>query len=109
MERQPTKSILATGDQPVSFVELFFDLVFVYAITQVVHLMHGYFDWVHVGKAILVFGWSGGPGHNSRGHLMQPILKIILCSSERWPQQPLRFLWQSVCQNHLQDHLYGLQ
>ena len=55
MERQPTKSILATGDQPVSFVELFFDLVFVYAITQVVHLMHGYFDWVHVGKAILVF------------------------------------------------------
>lgn len=55
MERQPTKSILAIGDQPVSFVELFFDLVFVYAITQVVHLMHGAFDWAHVGKAILVF------------------------------------------------------
>ena len=55
MERHPTKSILATRDHPVSFVELFFDLVFVYAITQVVHLMHGAFDWAHVGKAILVF------------------------------------------------------
>ena len=55
MERQPSKSILAPDDQPVGFVELFFDLVFVYAITQVVHLMHGSFDWAHVGKAILVF------------------------------------------------------
>ena len=47
--------MLADHDQSVSFAELFFDLVFVFAITQVVHLMHGYFDWVHVGRAILVF------------------------------------------------------
>ncbi|MDQ3018073.1 MAG: low temperature requirement protein A [Bacteroidota bacterium] len=50
-----TKSILADGDHPVSFAELFFDLVFVFAITQVVHLIHGSFDLVHVGRAILVF------------------------------------------------------
>jgi len=49
------KNILATSDQAVSFAELFFDLVFVFAITQVVHLMHGAFDWVHVGRSVLVF------------------------------------------------------
>ncbi len=48
-------SVLAGDDQPVSFAELFFDLVFVFAITQVVHLIHGSFDLVHVGRAILVF------------------------------------------------------
>ncbi len=46
---------MAGADQPVSFAELFFDLVFVFAITQVVHLIHGSFDLVHVGRAILVF------------------------------------------------------
>jgi len=49
------RSVLADSDQAVSFAELFFDLVFVFAITQVVHLIHGAFDWVHVGRAMLVF------------------------------------------------------
>ena len=53
-ERKHT-SVLAGADQPVSFAELFFDLVFVFAITQVVHLIHGSFDLVHVSRAILVF------------------------------------------------------
>lgn len=48
-------AVLAKADQSVSFAELFFDLVFVYAITQVVHLMHGEFDWVHIGRSIIVF------------------------------------------------------
>lgn len=52
---QKKQSVLADSDQPVSFAELFFDLVFVFAITQVVHLMHGAFDWVHVGRSVLVF------------------------------------------------------
>ncbi len=47
--------ILAPHDQPVSFAELFFDLVFVFSVTQVVHLLHGAFDWLHAGRAILVF------------------------------------------------------
>jgi low temperature requirement protein LtrA len=46
---------LTQDDQPVSFAELFFDLVFVFAITQVVHLMHGYFDVLHIVRAVLVF------------------------------------------------------
>lgn len=50
-----SKTVLADVDQSVSFAELFFDLVFVYAITQVVHLLHGSFDLVHLGRAILVF------------------------------------------------------
>jgi low temperature requirement protein LtrA len=49
------KSILADSDQAVSFAELFFDLVFVFSITQVVHLLHDGFDWPHVGRVILVF------------------------------------------------------
>jgi len=52
---QLTKSILAAEDQPVSFTELFFDLVFVFCVTQVVHLLDHAFDWVHLGRAILVF------------------------------------------------------
>ncbi len=54
-ESTPKKSFLAGTDQPVSFAELFFDLVFVFSVTQVVHLLHGAFDWLHVGRAILVF------------------------------------------------------
>jgi low temperature requirement protein LtrA len=48
-------TVLANRDQPVSFAELFFDLVFVFAITQVVHLIHGSFDLVHIARAVLVF------------------------------------------------------
>lgn len=57
MDQTTTKSrsVLAATDQAVSFTELFFDLVFVYAITQIVHLMHGEFDWVHIGRSMLVF------------------------------------------------------
>jgi len=51
----PFSPFLTHDDQPVSFAELFFDLVFVYAITQVVHLMLGGFDWIHVVRAVLVF------------------------------------------------------
>lgn len=47
--------MLAQGDQPVSFAELFYDLVFVFAITQVVQLMHHQFDAIHVLRAVLVF------------------------------------------------------
>jgi low temperature requirement protein LtrA len=47
--------ILADHDQAVSFAELFFDLIFVFSITQVVHLLHGSFDLAHVGQAVLVF------------------------------------------------------
>lgn len=50
-------------DQGATFIELFFDLVFVYGITQVVGLMHHELGRAAAGHAILVFwmiwwGWT---------------------------------------------------
>ncbi|MGB3735596.1 MAG: low temperature requirement protein A [Ilumatobacter sp.] len=36
-------------------VELFFDLAFVFAFSQIVHMLVGHPDWEHVGKAALIF------------------------------------------------------
>jgi low temperature requirement protein LtrA len=47
--------IASPDDQKVTFVELFFDLVFVYSVTQVAHLMHGQVDLKSAGTALLVF------------------------------------------------------
>jgi low temperature requirement protein LtrA len=48
-------SIISPHDQKVTFVELFFDLVFVFSVTQVVGLLHDGLDWGTVGRAVLVF------------------------------------------------------
>jgi low temperature requirement protein LtrA len=48
-------SIVSPDDQKVTFVELFFDLVFVYCVTQVASLIHGHFDLPTAGTALLVF------------------------------------------------------
>jgi len=42
-------------DQKVTFVELFFDLVFVFSVTQVVGLLHHGIDWIAAGRSMLVF------------------------------------------------------
>jgi low temperature requirement protein LtrA len=47
--------IVSPDDQRVTFVELFFDLVFVFCITQVVTLLHGRVDARSAGSALLVF------------------------------------------------------
>jgi low temperature requirement protein LtrA len=52
MSRQ---SIVSPDNQNATFVELFFDLVFVFSVTQVVGLLHGELTWITVGQAILVF------------------------------------------------------
>jgi low temperature requirement protein LtrA len=49
------KSIVSPEAQSATFVELFFDLVFVFAITQMVGLLHHDLSWTGAGKAILVF------------------------------------------------------
>ena len=56
------RTILSPRDQRVTFVELFFDLVFVFSVTEVVGLFHR-LDWTGVGQTVLVFwlvwwGWS---------------------------------------------------
>lgn len=50
-----SQSIASPEDQGVTFVELFFDLVFVFSVTQVVSLLHGGLDLIVVLQAILVF------------------------------------------------------
>jgi low temperature requirement protein LtrA len=49
------QSIISPDQQPVSFVELFFDLVFVFSVTQVVALLHDGITVDSVGRAVLVF------------------------------------------------------
>ena len=48
-------SIVSPEDQRVTFVELFFDLVFVFSVTQAVGLLHHQLDWTGVGQTVLVF------------------------------------------------------
>ncbi|MFV1988973.1 MAG: low temperature requirement protein A, partial [Gemmatimonadota bacterium] len=55
LSRAQTRSIVSPHDQSVTFVELFFDLVFVYSVTQVVGHLHHHLDWVGVGQSVLVF------------------------------------------------------
>jgi len=52
---QAQRTIVSPDDQKVTFVELFFDLVFVFAVTQIVGLLHVQLDWVGAARALLVF------------------------------------------------------
>ena len=48
-------SIVSPHDQSVTFVELFFDLDFVFSITQAVGFLHHHLDWAGVGQTVLLF------------------------------------------------------
>lgn len=50
-----SRSLASPHDQRVTFVELFFDLVFVFSVTQVVGLLHDGITWRSIGEAVLVF------------------------------------------------------
>lgn len=50
-----TQTASAPEDQSVTFVELFFDLVFVFSVTQLVGLLHEGLSWPVIGQAVLVF------------------------------------------------------
>ncbi|BCJ44766.1 low temperature requirement protein A [Actinoplanes ianthinogenes] len=45
----------AAAEKRVTWSELFFDLVFVFAVTQVSHLLHEHHSWSGVGHALVVF------------------------------------------------------
>jgi low temperature requirement protein LtrA len=49
------RPIATTEDQSTTFIELFFDLVFVYAVTQTVSLAHEELSWVGVEHAVIIF------------------------------------------------------
>ena len=44
-----TRAITTDEYQRVTFIELFFDLVFVYAVTQLVALLHHELSWAGAG------------------------------------------------------------
>ncbi|HLL64612.1 MAG TPA: low temperature requirement protein A [Micromonosporaceae bacterium] len=55
-------------EKKVSWAELFFDLVFVFAVTQISALLHDRHDWVGVAQALVVFvpiwwAWVGTSVH----------------------------------------------
>ena len=49
------QNIASPEDQRATFIELFFDLVFVFSVTQVVGVLHGVLHLDSIGQAILVF------------------------------------------------------
>ena len=59
----PNKNLVSPKGQGADFVELFFDLVFVYAITRVTFLTAHHLDFIHILQSALVFwllwwGWT---------------------------------------------------
>jgi low temperature requirement protein LtrA len=50
-----TTAIVSPASQKVTFVELFFDLVFVFCVTQVVGVFHGVITWQVMGEGVLIF------------------------------------------------------
>ncbi len=70
-------------DQTVTFVELFFDLVFVFSVTQVVKLLHNGFTWLAVGQAILVFwliwwAWTQFAWTLNTADTNKPLIQLVV-------------------------------
>src|SRR5687767_4448351 len=68
-------------EKRVTWAELFFDLVFVFAVTQISHLLHDHHDWAGVGRAVVVFvplwwAWVGTSIHANTHDVDNPIDRI---------------------------------
>ncbi len=58
MARQPRRSLLRDhggGHAPVGYIELFFDLVYVFAITQLSHFLLAHLDWLGALQTLILF------------------------------------------------------
>ena len=66
---------LTTEDQSATFIELFFDLVFVYAVTQTVSLLHEDLSWAGLWHAVVVFWlvWWAWTRYHLGTELRRPI------------------------------------
>jgi len=54
-----TLNPVATPDgRGVTWVELFFDLIFVFSVTQLVGLLHDGFTWLAVGQVAMAFWFA---------------------------------------------------
>ena len=78
------------SEKRVTWAELFFDLVFVFAITQLSALLHEDHSWAGVGRALILFipiywGWVGTSIHANVSEVDTPlerlgIFAVGLCS-----------------------------
>jgi low temperature requirement protein LtrA len=77
MTAAPMQDAVPGQDKRVTWVELFFDLVFVFAVTQVSSLRHADHTWPGVGRAVVVFipmywAWVGTSMHANLHDVDQP-------------------------------------
>lgn len=71
------------GGKRVSWAELFFDLVFVFAITQLSALLHHDHSWAGVGRAVVVFlpvywVWVGTTMQTNRRDMDRPTERLAV-------------------------------
>ena len=69
------------AEKRVTWAELFFDLVFVFAVTQVSALLHEDHSWAGVGKALVVFvpvwwAWVGTTIHANTHDVDRPLDRL---------------------------------
>jgi low temperature requirement protein LtrA len=74
MEQPQKTDVTPNRDKRVTWVELFFDLVFVVAVTQVSSLLHANHSWSGIGHAVVVFipifwAWGGTTMHANQRDL----------------------------------------
>lgn len=77
-----------TEDRSASFVELFFDLVFVFGVTQVVASIHGHLDWPTLWRAAVIlallwwawtqYTWTAGTADFDE---LQPRLVLLVATA----------------------------
>jgi low temperature requirement protein LtrA len=75
-------------DRSASFVELFFDLVFVFGVTQVAASIHGHLDWATLSEAAVVllllwwawsqFTWTAG---NANFEDLRPRIVLLVATA----------------------------
>ena len=75
---------LAAGEeQRATTLELFYDLVFVFAITQVSHLLLDHLDWTGVGQSVLVllvvwWSWNYTTWATNELDPVSPVVRLVL-------------------------------
>jgi len=85
---RPGGVVEVTEDRSASFVELFFDLVFVFGVTQVAASIHGHLDWATLGQAAVVlallwwawtqFTWTAG---NADFDELRPRIVLLIATA----------------------------
>jgi low temperature requirement protein LtrA len=80
-EQQVAEVVRPTPEKRVTWAELFFDLVFVFAITQVSGLLHDDHTWAGVARAAVVFvpiywAWVGTSVHANTHDVDNPLDRL---------------------------------